>query len=59
MMPSTFEIKIVQKQAIPGPVTTASGTGTASARAEFFISLPPVAPVQSLGPVVASPAVTQ
>ena len=40
MTPSTFDIKIVQKQATPRPVTTAIGTGSSATRAEFFISFP-------------------
>lgn len=43
MTPSTFDIKIVQKQATPGPVTTAIGTGSSATRTEFFISLPQAA----------------
>jgi len=39
MTPSTFDIKIIQKQATPGPVTTATGTGNSATRAEFFMSL--------------------
>lgn len=38
-MPSTFEIKIVQKQATAAPVTTAIGTGSGATRTEFFIAL--------------------
>ena len=40
MTPSTFEIKIIQKQATPGPITVAVGTGNAAARADFLIVLP-------------------
>ena len=59
-MPSTFEIEIVQKQATPGPVITAIGTGSLATRVEFFISLLPVAPAQPSGPVVVPQAqVTQ
>ncbi len=39
-MPSTFDIKIIQKQATPAPVTTAIGTGNSATRADFLIVLP-------------------
>lgn len=39
MTPSTFDIKIVQKQATPGPVTAAIGTGSSATRTEFFIAI--------------------
>lgn len=40
MTPSTFEIKIIQKQATPLPATTAIGTGSYATRADFLIVLP-------------------
>ena len=40
MTPSTFEIKIVQKQATLPPVTTVIGTGTSATRANFLIVMP-------------------
>lgn len=40
MTPSTFEIKVIQKQATPDPVGTVVGTGTSATRVEFFVSLP-------------------
>lgn len=42
MPPATFDIKIVQKQATPGPVTTAIGTGSSATRTEFFIAMAPL-----------------
>lgn len=39
-MPSVFEFKIIQKQATPGPITTAIGTGNLATRLDFAITLP-------------------
>ena len=36
--PTTFTVKIVQKQATPEPVTIAVGTGSSATRVEFFMA---------------------
>ena len=62
MTPSTFDIKIVQKQATPGPITTAIGTGSSATRTEFFIAIdvrPQVASGQSASASPAPQGVTQ
>ncbi len=39
MTPSSFDIKVIQKQATPPPVGPVLGTGTGATRAEFFINI--------------------
>lgn len=56
MTPSTLDMRIVQKQATPEPVTTAVGTGSSSTRTEFTIT---IHPEQAQAQVAESPALAR